>query len=239
MFGIRRRTHAELVRTELGDSFEHLKAAAGHAAGGVTTAVRPRVDAARDFVVPSATRARDMAGTGWETTRGTWETTRSSLRPLASTAGHNARDAAKAVRRSRRNGNGNGKRAAKMVESSSSSGRRWPIVAAILVAGAAFGAAAIMRKRRQQQWDEYDPSRSLDAARSGAGGGGRGHSHGRLGDAADAARSSVRSAAATAKGAAETAKTKAGQRLSSSSQSPQTTDPTASTDHLNSPNGRN
>ncbi|MEV4535532.1 hypothetical protein AB0J82_17060 [Asanoa sp. NPDC049518] len=227
-----------MVRTELGDSFEHLKAAAGHAAGGVTTAVRPRVDAARDFVVPSAARARDMAGSGWETTRGTWETTRSSLRPLASSAGHSARDAAKAVRRPKRNGNGKSKRAEKMIEASSS--RRWPIVAAIVVAGAAFGAAAIMRKRRQQQWDEYDPSRSLDAARSsGAGGGGRGHSHGRLGDAADAARSSVRSAAATAKGAAETARSKAGQRLSSSSSSPQTTDPTASSDHLNSPNGRN
>ncbi|WP_089250132.1 hypothetical protein [Asanoa hainanensis] len=223
-----------MVRTELGDSFEHLKAAAGHAAGGVTTAVRPRVDAARDFVVPSATRARDMAGSGWETTRGTWETTRSSLRPLASSAGHSARDAAKAVRRPRRNGNG--RRSDKMIEASSRS--RWPIVAAIVIAGAAFGAAAIMRKRRQQQWDEYDPSRSLDAARSGAGGGGRGHSHGRLGDAADAARSSVRSAAATAKGAAETAKTKAS-RLSPSSPNPQTTDPTASNEHLNSPNGRN
>jgi hypothetical protein len=246
VFGIRRRTHAELVRTELGDSFEHLKAAAGHAAGGVNTAVRPRVDAARDFVVPSAARARDLAGNGWETTRGTWETTRSSVRPLASAASHNARDAAKAVRRSKGKGNGskgNGKRAEKLIEKSSSSGRRWPIVAAILVAGAAFGTAAIMRKRRQEKWDEYDPSRSLDAARSnsggGAGGGGRGHSHGRLGDAADAAKSSVKSAAATAKGAAETARTKASQRLSSSSGSPQTTDPTASSDRLNSPNGRN
>ncbi|MDG4822044.1 hypothetical protein O7635_09285 [Asanoa sp. WMMD1127] len=219
-----------MIRSELGDSLEHLKAAAGHAAGGVNTAVRPRVDAARDFVVPSATRVRDAAGSGWESTV-------SSVVPLAASAGHKTRHAAKAVRRSK-GAKSNGKRAEKLVEASSS--RRWPIVAAIVVAGAAFGAAAIMRRKRQQQWDEYDPSRSLDAARSstgGAGGGGRGHSHGRIGDAADAAKSSVRSAAATAKDAAATAKS----RLSSSSSSttPQTTDPTASSEHLNSPNGRN
>ena len=225
MFGIRRRTHAELVRSELGDSLEHLKAAAGHAAGGVTTAVRPRVDAARDFVVPPATRVRDAAGSGWE-----------SVRPLASNASETAK---KAARRSKGNKNSGraqrllDKRAQKMMDQqSSSSSRRWPIVAAILVAGAAFGAAAVMRRRRQQQWDEYDPSRSLDAARSGGTGGGRGHSHGRIGDAADAARTSVRTAASTAKGAATSARDKL-----SSSQARPTTDPTASSDHMSSPNG--
>jgi len=232
VFGIRRRTHVELVRSELGDSLEHLKAAAGHAAGGVTTAVRPRVDAARDFVVPPATRARDVAGSGWESTR-------SSVRPLASAATENAK---KAARRSKGNSSSRAqrlidKRAQRMMDrssSSSSSSRRWPIVAAILVAGAAFGAAAVMRRRRQQQWDEYDPSRSLDSARSGGTGGGRGHSHGRIGDAADAARTSVRTAASTAKGAATSARGK----LSSSSQTrPTKTDPTASSDHTGSPNG--
>jgi hypothetical protein len=234
VFGIRRKTHAELIRTELGDSLEHLKAAAGHAAGGVSTAVRPPYEAARDFVVPSAIRVRDVAGTGWQTTRSGWQMTRSSVRPLASAAGSKTRQTAKVVRRSK----GNGRRADKVVESAT--GRRWPIVAAVLVAGAAFGAAAVMRRRRQQQWDEYDPSRSLDAARSGgAGGGGRGHSHGRLGDAADAARSSMKSAAATARGAASSARSKAGERFSSgSSQAPSTTDPTASSERLNSPNGR-
>jgi hypothetical protein len=221
-----------LVRSELGDSLEHLKAAAGHAAGGVTTAVRPRVDAARDFVVPPATRARDVAGTGWESTR-------SSIRPLASAATENAK---KAARRSKSDNGSRAqrlidKRAQKAMERSSSSGRRWPIIAAVLVAGAAFGAAAVMRRRRQQQWDEYDPSRSLDAARSGGSGGGRGHSHGRIGDATDAARTSVKTAASTAKNAANTAR----ERLSSSSSSqttrPTTTDPTASSDHMGSPNG--
>ncbi|GAA1850906.1 hypothetical protein [Asanoa iriomotensis] len=223
-----------MVRTELGDSLEHLKAAAGHAAGGVSTAVRPRVESARDFVIPSAARVRDAAGTGWESTRSGWESTRTSVRPLASAAGHRTRDAAKAVRRPSR---GNGRRADKAVDAGASS-RRWPIVAAILVAGAAFGAAAVMRRRRQQQWDEYDPSKSLDSARQGASGGGRGHSHGRIGDAADAARSSVKSAAATAKSAATSARSRAGERFSSTGQPPQSTDPTASSEHMNSPNGR-
>jgi hypothetical protein len=230
VFGIRRRTRGELIRTELGDSLEHLKAAAGHATGGVSTAVRPRVESARDFVIPSATRVRDMAGTGWESTRGGWET----VRPLASAAGHRTRDAAKAVRRP---GRSSGKRADKVIDAASTN-RRWPIVAAILVAGAAFGAAAVMRRRRQQQWDEYDPSKSLDAARQGASGGGRGHSHGRIGDAADAARSSVKNAAATAKSAASSARSRAGERFSSTEQPPQSADPTASSEHLNSPNGR-
>ncbi|GIF71040.1 hypothetical protein [Asanoa siamensis] len=232
-----------MIRSELGDSLEHLRAAAGHAVGGVNTAVRPRVGTARDFVAPSAVRVRDLAGSGWQSTRGGWE---SSIRPLASAAGHRTRDAARAVRRSNGNGSkgggakGGGRRFGRSIETSVTS-RRWPIVAAIVVAGAAFGAAAIMRRRRQQQWDEYDPSRSLDAARSGgggAGGGGRGHSHGRIGDAADAARHSVKNAAATARGAASSARSKAGERFSSTGQPPQTTDPTASRDHMSSPDGR-
>ncbi|MEV0713375.1 hypothetical protein [Asanoa sp. NPDC050611] len=214
-----------------------MKAAAGHAAGGVSTAVRPRVESARDFVIPSATRVRDMAGSGWESTRGGWE----SVRPLATAAGSRTRDAAKSVRRPKINGkgkgNGKGRRADKAIEAAATN-RRWPIVAAILVAGAAFGAAAVMRRRRQQQWDEYDPSKSLDAARQGASGGGRGHSHGRIGDAADAARSSVKNAAATAKSAASSARSRAGERFSSTEQPPQSSDPTASSEHLNSPNGR-
>ena len=240
MFGNRRKTHSELVRSELGESFEHFKAAAGHAAGGVGTAVRPRVETARGFVVPPAAKARDLAGSGWESTR-------SSVAPLAAAAGQNARQAARAARKGGRRRDRQelkaDRRAQRLLEKatrkSTSSGRRWPIVAAILVAGAAFGAAAVMRRRRQQQWDEYDPSRSLDAARNGgsptAGGS---HALGdKLGSAAGAAKSSVRSAASTAKGAASTAREKAGQRFSSTSQSRPTSDPTARPDNMTTPNG--
>nr|MDT0661830.1 hypothetical protein [Micromonospora sp. DSM 115978] len=171
MFGFgRRRSHGQLAKAELGEGLDHLRQAATHAAGGVGAAVGPRVDAARRYVTPTATRVRNTAAVGWGATV-------SAVGPLAVAAADGARqagstagrsDAAKAARaRARsaartardRTGRGRARRS-----------RRWPALAGLLAVGAAVGAAGViaLRRRRQAEWDSYDPAPALDTLPSEA-----------------------------------------------------------------------
>lgn len=155
MFGIgRRKTHRELAKSELSESFDHFMQAATHAAGGVGKTVGPRVHIARQYVTPAAGRIREGAATGWGTTM-------TALTPLAVAATDGARQAGSMARRTRAK---NMKRLRR--SESRMSGSRWPMLAGLLLAGAAVGTvgAIAMRRRQQQQWDEYDPSRPLDDA---------------------------------------------------------------------------
>jgi hypothetical protein len=136
----RPKTHARLLKEELGESIDHFVQAANHAAGGVGATMRPRVHAARERVSPAADKMKTAAATGLGTTA-------AALAPLAVAA---------------RNG---GRR---MVgRKPAPPPRRWPRIAILLAAGAAVGAAAAMimrhRQRQEQQWEEYDPSRPGDA----------------------------------------------------------------------------
>ncbi|HEX7746254.1 MAG TPA: hypothetical protein VF462_13450 [Micromonosporaceae bacterium] len=158
VFGLRRRkAHRDLVRAELGESFDHFRQAATHAASGVGATVGPRVQAARGHVGPAATRARTSAAKGWESTM-------VRVGPLAVAAVDGARQAgtvtrkAKSVKAMRKN-----KKARK-------SGR-WSRLAGLAAAGAAVGAASAyaLRRRNQPRWDEYDPAQALDAVRTEAG----------------------------------------------------------------------
>jgi hypothetical protein len=150
VFGIRRKSRGELFKSEMGESFDHFMQAATHAAGGVGATVGPRMNTARGYVEPPATRVRDGAVAGWATTM-------AALAPLVAAASDGAKQA-KYVAKTKNIKNIRKKEQPKM--------SRWPMVAGIVAVGAAVGAAGAvaMRRRRQQQWDEYDPGKALGDA---------------------------------------------------------------------------
>ncbi|MFK3982467.1 hypothetical protein ACI2K4_19080 [Micromonospora sp. NPDC050397] len=165
MFGFgRRRSHGQLVRVELGESFGHFRQAAGHAAEGVGARVGPRVRAAREHLSPTAARVAQTASHGWEVTR-------TAVVPLAIAAVANARQT----------GTTSGQKGFKSVTGSkkmklvmpknkrkSTRGRRrWSILTGVLAAGAVAGAigAVAMRRRQQEPWEAYEPARSTEIAR--------------------------------------------------------------------------
>jgi hypothetical protein len=150
VFGIRRKTRGELFRSEMGKSFDHFMQASTHAAGGVGATVGPRMNAARSYVAPPATKVRDSATAGWASTL-------AALAPLVAAANDGAKQARYAAKTK------NIKNLRKKEQPKMS---RWPLVAGIVAAGAAVGAAGAiaMRRRRQQQWDEYDPSKALESS---------------------------------------------------------------------------
>ncbi|MPZ28119.1 MAG: hypothetical protein GEV12_17340 [Micromonosporaceae bacterium] len=144
------KTRGELLRTELGESWDHALRAAGHAAGGVRAAVGPKV-------APAAVRVRGAAASGWGSTK-------SALAPLSEAAQHGAQTA-------RRRG-----KSAKPAKPGKRARRRWPKLAGLMAGGAAVGATAayLVRRRRQQQWEDYQaeplaPAGDGDSLASSAG----------------------------------------------------------------------
>lgn len=159
VFGLRRRkAHRDLVRAELGESFDHFRQAASHAASGVGATVGPRMQAARGYVGPAATRARKSAGKGWESTM-------VAVGPLTIAAVDGARKAGTATRKAK-----SMTAMQKNKKKARPSGRGSRLVG-IVGAGAAVGAATAyaLRRRNQPRWDEYDPAQALDAVRTEAG----------------------------------------------------------------------
>ncbi|SDY16516.1 hypothetical protein SAMN05444365_101896 [Micromonospora pattaloongensis] len=159
MFAIgRRRTHRELLKGELGESLDHFMQAATHAANGVGATVGPRVNAAREFVGPTADRVRNTASHGWESAV-------TVLAPLAVAAAEGARQAGGAARKAK-------PKKPRMMKKKGSqmSRKRWPMLAGLVAAGAAVGAAGVMMRRRRssQQWEEYDPTQGLDPVHAGS-----------------------------------------------------------------------
>jgi len=152
-----RKSHRQLVRAELGESFDHLMQAATHAASGLGANVGPRIYAARDHVSPTAARVRNRASDGWESTM-------TAFAPLAVAATDGARQAGSVALKAR------SKKMRAMRKKNSMTGRRWPMLTGLLLAGAVAGAmgAVAMRRRGQQPWDSYDPAATLDAVRGDA-----------------------------------------------------------------------
>jgi hypothetical protein len=153
VYGLRRRrmTHSQLMRSELGESLDHLKQAATYAAGGIG-AMGPRVASAREYVKPE--HIRDAASASWETTV-------AALAPLAVALKDGAEQARKVQAKQLR----------KLKKERHMSRRRWPMLVGLLAAGTAAGAAGavVMRRRRRQQWDEYgmmdDSQAMVDSAK--------------------------------------------------------------------------
>ncbi|MFD0741184.1 hypothetical protein ACFQ1L_03890 [Phytohabitans flavus] len=151
-FARRNQTRSQLVKAELGESFDHFMQAATHAAGGVGETMGPKA-------ADGMQRVRDGASHGWESTL-------AALGPLAAAAAEGAREAGRTTKRAGRSAGRAG--AAKMravtpKRESRTSRRRWPMLAGLMVAGAAMGAtgALVMRRRKLQQWQEYDPSQAM------------------------------------------------------------------------------
>jgi hypothetical protein len=140
MFGFHRKTSGELMRSELGESWDHFLAAATHAANGVGHTVGPR-----------ATRIKGAATTGWASTT-------AALAPLAVAYREGAADATAAALKLRKKSQ-SGKKGKTV------SNKRTGMLIGLLAAGVALGAAGalVVRRRRQQQWSEYDASGALDS----------------------------------------------------------------------------
>jgi hypothetical protein len=164
VFGFgRRKSHTQLVRAELGESFGHFMQAATHAAGGVGATVGPRVQVARGYLAPTAAKVRNTATNGWGSTM-------TAIAPLAvaalagaSQAGTVAgRTGSKSITTRSKNMKALSKR------KKPKGRRRMSMLTGLLAAGAVAGAvgAIAMRRRNQEQWDAYDPARAMDAARN-------------------------------------------------------------------------
>jgi hypothetical protein len=140
MFGISRKTRGEMMRAELGESWDHFLAAATHAANGVGQTVGPR-----------ATRLRGAASTGWASTA-------AALAPLAVAYREGAADATVAALRMKN-------KVEKGKKGKSVSNKRSGMLFGLLAAGVTLGAAGalVVRRRRRQQWSEYDSTGALDS----------------------------------------------------------------------------
>lgn len=140
MFGFSKKTRSEMMRAELGESWDHFLSAATHAANGVGQTVGPR-----------ATRFKGAASTGWSSTT-------AALAPLAVAYREGAADATATALKLK-------KKAEKGKKGKSVSNRRTGMLLGLLAAGVALGAAGalVVRRRRQQQWSEYDPTGALDS----------------------------------------------------------------------------
>ncbi|HEY8534532.1 MAG TPA: hypothetical protein VIL44_11810 [Micromonospora sp.] len=138
MFRIRpRKTPGQLVKDELGESFDHFVRAATHAANGVGAKVGPRVVAARALVGPTAERLRRRAVTGWESAVAT-------LTPLVVAAADQVRQASEAAARA------NGAKRTRVRRTGTRGARsRWPMIAGLLALGAAAGTVGLVLRQRR------------------------------------------------------------------------------------------
>jgi hypothetical protein len=158
----RKKTDGQLARRELSQSVEHFKQAATHAARGTGATVGPKYDAARGRVTPAASRAKDVASSGWERALKT-------LAPLAAATGETARKTGKDAQKSSQKSKNNAKQLQKKTNKAlnrKQGGRKAGKLTGFLVAGVAVGAAAayVLKRRQREQWDEYDPSRPITSA---------------------------------------------------------------------------
>ncbi|MET8123403.1 hypothetical protein [Micromonospora sp. NPDC005189] len=155
VFGIgRRKSQGQLAKAELNQSISHLVQAANHAAKGAGATVGPRVQVARGYVGPAATKVRDRASTGWGTTLTT-------LAPLAAVARDGAAQAGPLTRKAR-------SKNMRITGRKKQPRRRGSMMTGLLAAGAIAGlagAVALRRRREQQEWAEYDPTRTLEPMR--------------------------------------------------------------------------
>ena len=156
------KTHAELMRSELGDSLDHFMQAATHGAGAVGAVAGPRWESTKSVVGPRVDQVRDVAYTGWDTTR-------SAVSPLLAAAVAGAteanRQAQKTASQAKKSAMKTKKSAGKKVDKlrkeklhKKDTARRNRMVFGLLVVGAAAGAGAVVvaRRRGRARWVEYD-----------------------------------------------------------------------------------
>ena len=141
-----KKTHSQVMMTELSEGFDHLSQAAAAAADGVNATVGPKWKSTRQAVEPGVRRAGQAAtGLGAAVSAMALKASGDAQQRFGKTSGKS--------RKSRK--------AAKQAHS-----RRWMMWAGLAGAGAAAGTAGALaaRRRRRAQWDEYDAQASLDLA---------------------------------------------------------------------------
>lgn len=160
---MQRKNRSASMRNELGQSVDHFRRAASIAAQETSATVSPKFSAARGRVRPTATRAKDVASTGWDSALAT-------LTPLVAAATDNARQMGKTAKADKRNARKLEKRTNKAL-SRMQRRRTGARLGGLLLAGAAVGAAGayVVRKRRHEQWSEQDSSGPLDSSAQAGG----------------------------------------------------------------------
>jgi hypothetical protein len=134
-------TQSQVVMDELAQSYEHLRQAGAHLAGGAAEKITPAYD-----------RARAAANRRLATTRG-------SFSPMYEQMREGAANARKLRELHLLRG-----------VQEESKPNRWPALFGLLAAGAAVGACGAMvlrRRRAAEQWEDYDPMTAIDEAQYG------------------------------------------------------------------------
>lgn len=151
-FGGTPKTHGQLAKEEFNAGFDHMMLAAQQAAGGVGSAMGPRVHDVRSMVRPTATRVRTAASTGWDSAVGTFA-------PIMAAAKEGAREATEAALKAK------AREAKRHEKEEQVKQKRIGMALGLLAAGVAVGAAAalVMRRRRRNAWEDYDPSEALES----------------------------------------------------------------------------
>jgi hypothetical protein len=166
---MRRRSRNRRMKNELGQSVDHFKRAASLAAQETSATVGPTLAAAVDRVQPAATRAKDVASSGWESAVAT-------LTPLVAAATDNARRAGKVSKKSAKKAAKHNKKNAQKLQKRANTAlgrdtgkRRGSKLLGLALIGTAVGvgAAYVAKRRKAAQWDEYDPATPLNADKVG------------------------------------------------------------------------
>ena len=142
-----KKTHSQVMMSELSEGFDHLAHAAAAAADGVNATVGPKWSSTRKAVQPGVKRAGQAAtGLGTAVSAMAFKASDGAQQRFAKSNGK-ARKSRKAAQKQAHN-------------------RRWLMWAGLAGAGAAAGTAGALaaRRRRRAQWDEYDAQASLDMA---------------------------------------------------------------------------
>ncbi|MCY1141331.1 hypothetical protein OWR29_25315 [Actinoplanes sp. Pm04-4] len=154
------------MKNELGQSVDHFKRAASLAAAETSATVGPTLTAAVDRVQPAATKAKDVASSGWDSAVAT-------ITPLVAAATDNARQTGKvSKRKAKKTAKENQKaalklqkRASKAVGRKEKKGRGSKLLGfALLGTAIGIGAAYAAKRRQAAQWDEYDPAAPITSS---------------------------------------------------------------------------
>jgi hypothetical protein len=164
------KTRSDLVRAEFGECLDHLRQAAGHAAGGVGATVGPRVSRTRAKGQSASASAKGYVGPAYGKLSGaasqSWESMLSAYAPLAESARQGSARAMKLD--AKKNGKSNGKNKSEKDKRSRISftanvereKQSHTGLYVLLATGAAVGAAGALaaRRRTRAKWAEYEPS---------------------------------------------------------------------------------
>ena len=160
MFGRRQaKTRRELVRSEFGESLDHFRRSATHAAGGLGATVGPNYSKAKDKVG----EAREWASPTKVTAAAaqSWDATVAALAPLMQAAKDGSAKAHKIEARTTKIDSNGTKKVRKVVETTTPADHHMSgTVVALIATGAAVGAAGALaaRRRNRVKWSEYEPS---------------------------------------------------------------------------------